>query len=56
MNGWHPEHVGDEQGITRGEVMDIFGALADVSSDTPQILAILRGEEEEDDDSEEVDA
>jgi hypothetical protein len=37
--------------------MDILGALADISSDTLQILAILRGEDdEEDDDDEEVDA
>lgn len=45
----------EEQGIYRSEVMDIFGALADISSDTLQILAILRDSEEEDDD-EEVDA
>jgi hypothetical protein len=43
----------EEQGIYRDEVMEIFGALADISSDTVQILAILRGEDEEDDDAEE---
>jgi hypothetical protein len=40
--------------IYRSEVMDIFGALADISSDTLKILAILRGDEE-DDEEEEVD-
>ena len=43
----------DEEGIYRDEVMEIFGALADISSDTVQILAILRGEDEEDEDAEE---
>jgi hypothetical protein len=43
----------DEQGIYRDEVIEIFGALADISSDTFQILEILRGDDEEDDDGEE---
>ena len=43
-------------GIYRDEVIDIFGGLADISSDTLQILAILRGEDEEDDEEEENDA
>lgn len=46
----------EEQGIYRSEVIDIMGALADISSDTLQILAILRGEDEEDDEEEEVDS
>ena len=46
----------EEEGIYRSEVLDIFGALADISSDTVQILAILRGEDEEEDADEEVDA
>lgn len=45
----------EEQGIYRGEVLAIMGVLADVSSDTAEILAILRGEEWEDDQDEEVD-
>jgi hypothetical protein len=45
----------EEAGIYRSEVMDIFGALADISSDTLEILAILRGDEEEDEE-EEVDS
>jgi hypothetical protein len=45
--------VDEEQGIYRDEVMDIIGGLADISSDTLQILAILRGEDEEDEDAEE---
>jgi hypothetical protein len=47
--------VEEEHGIYRSEVMDIFGALADISSDTVQILRTLRGEDEEDDEEEEVD-
>jgi hypothetical protein len=47
--------VDEDQGIYRSEVIDIMGALADISSDTLQILAILRGEDEEDDEEEEVD-
>lgn len=43
----------DEEGIYRYEVMEIFGALADISSGTVQMLAILRGEDEEDEDAEE---
>jgi hypothetical protein len=54
-NGRHRDEVDEEEGIYRGEVMAILGALADISSDTLQILAILRGEDEEDDDDEEVD-
>lgn len=46
----------EEQGIYRSEVMDIFGALADISSDTLQILAILRGDDNQEDDDEEMDA
>jgi hypothetical protein len=47
--------VDEEVGIYRSEVLDIFGALADISNDTVQILAILRGEDEEEDVDEEVD-
>lgn len=43
----------EEQGIYRDEVMEIIGGLADISSDTLQILAILREDEEDDDDEEE---
>ena len=43
----------DEEGIYRDEVMEIFGALADISSRTVQFLAMLRGEDEEDEDAEE---
>ena len=44
-----------EEGIYRGEVIAIMGALADISNDTLRILAILRGDDEEDDEEEEVD-
>jgi len=33
--------VDEERGIYGSEVMDIFGALADISSDTLQILGDL---------------
>jgi hypothetical protein len=46
----------EEQGIYREEVHAIIGGLADISSDTLQILAILRGEDEEDDEEEEDDS
>lgn len=49
----HPGQVDEEQGIYRDEVLEIFGALADISSDTVQILAILRDDDEEGDDAEE---
>ena len=44
----------EERGIYRGEVLAIMGALADIQADPIEILAILRGEEE-DDEAEEVD-
>lgn len=47
----------EEVGIYRDEVMDIFGGLADISSDTLAILAILRGEDDDEEESdEEVDS
>ncbi len=49
----HPGDVDEDQGIYRDEVMAIIGGLADISSDTLQILAILRGDDEEDEDEEE---
>ena len=45
----------EEQGIYRGEVMAMMGALADIQTDTGRILAILE-DEEEDDEEEEVDS
>jgi hypothetical protein len=47
--------VDEEQGIYRGEVLAMMGALADVHAQTGEILAILRGEEEGDEE-EEVDS
>jgi hypothetical protein len=49
----HSAHVDEEQGIYRDEVIEIFGALADISSDTFQILNILRDDDEEVEDGEE---
>jgi hypothetical protein len=45
----------EPQGIYRGEVMAIMGALADIYADTSTILAILGGEADEDEE-EEVDS
>ena len=45
----------EQQGIYRGEVLTIMGALADIYADTGRILAIL-GYEEDGDEEEEMDA
>ncbi len=45
----------DETGIYREDVMVMMGALADISTDTREILAILRDEYEDDDEEEEAD-
>ena len=37
----------EEQGIYRGEVLAIMGALADIYTDTGRILANLRDEEDD---------
>lgn len=42
----------EAEGIYRAEVLAIIGGLADISSDTLQILAILRGDDEEENDEE----
>jgi len=47
--------VDEAQGIYRGEVLAMMGALADIYVDTGRILAIL-GDEEDGDEEEEVDA
>jgi hypothetical protein len=45
--------VDEAQGIYRGEVLTIMGALADIHARTATILAILTGEDE--DEEEEMD-
>lgn len=50
---WHPGGMDEETGIYREDVMVMTGALADISTDTREILAILRDDEHEDDDEEE---
>jgi len=50
----HSDHVDEEQGIYRGEVLVIMGALADIYADTSAILAILG--DVEDDGEEETDS
>jgi hypothetical protein len=46
--------VDEEQGIYRGEVMVMMGALADIHVDTSRILQLL-GYEEDGDEPEEMD-
>ena len=46
----------EEQGIYRDEVLTMMGALADISADTLEILAILKGYDEEDNGAEEMDS
>jgi hypothetical protein len=46
--------VNEEQGIYRGEVIAMIGALADIYADTGRILSIL--EEGDGDEEEEADA
>jgi hypothetical protein len=48
--------VEEEQGIYRGEVLAIMGALSDISNDTTRVRLLLDeedadGEEEEEDDA-----
>ena len=45
----------EEQGIYRGEVIEMMGALADIYVDTGRILTIL-GDEEDDDEEEGLEA
>ena len=45
----------EEQGIYRGEVLAMMGAVADIHAETTQILAIL-GDEGNGDEEEEVDS
>lgn len=40
-----------EPAISRDEVLDIFWGLADIHSNTLDILRILRGEDDEEEDS-----
>jgi hypothetical protein len=44
--------VDEERGIYRGEVMVMMGALADIQANTTEILAILRDEEDGDEEEE----
>jgi hypothetical protein len=44
--------VEEEPGIYREEVMLMLGALADIRTDTHEILVVLRGEEGEDEEEE----
>jgi hypothetical protein len=46
--------VDEERGVYRGEVMAMMVALADIQTDTKEILGVLR-DEEDGDEEEEVD-
>ena len=52
MGSRHPEVVDEEQGIYRGEVLEMMGALADITVGVSTILGYIEGdhdaEEEED--------
>jgi len=50
--GW----VDEPQGIYRGEVLAIMGALGDIYAATYRILELLEDEGEEGDEAEEVDS
>jgi hypothetical protein len=40
-----------EPAVTRDEVLDIFGGLADIHANTLEILRILREEDDEEEDA-----
>jgi hypothetical protein len=44
--------VNEEQGIYRGKVLAMIGALADINAGTAEILAILRDEDDDDEEEE----
>lgn len=46
----------ERQGIYRGEVLAMMGALADIYAGTSRILELLGDDEEDDDEAEEVDS
>jgi hypothetical protein len=43
--------MNEDLGIYRGEVLAIMGALADISVDTRAILALLEGEDDEEEEA-----
>ena len=45
----------EEQGISRGEVMEIMGAIADMRVDVKRILWYIEGEEDDEREEEEED-
>jgi hypothetical protein len=47
--------VDEEQGIYRGEVLAIMGAIADISADVKRIRVVLGDEEDDDGEAEEAD-
>jgi hypothetical protein len=51
----HAVRVDEEQGIYRGEVLAMMGALADIQVETRAIFQLLMGEEDGDEE-EEVDS
>jgi hypothetical protein len=55
LRHWQPRIVDEPEGIYRGEVLAIMGALADIHARTSRILRLLE-DEDEDDEEEEADA
>jgi hypothetical protein len=46
--------VAEEQGIYRSEVMEIFGALADIESDLIRVLQYLEEDDEQEEEEEDL--
>ena len=46
----HPDRVDEEQGIYRGEVLEMMGALADIAVGVQQILTHIEGEDDAEED------
>jgi hypothetical protein len=42
----HPEEVDEAQGIYRGEVLEMMGALADISVGVQRLLSHIEGEDD----------
>jgi len=51
--GVHARRVEEEQGIYRGEVIEMIGALADIKVAVLEILGYIRGEDDEEEEAEE---
>ena len=48
----HPRRVDEEQGIYRGEVITMMGALSDIYVDVRRILGYIEGDDDEEEEEE----